>query len=118
MSKSRPSQNSSSVGWGAGACVVAVLVILGWYLMSGYGEISNNAYQYARSLYTVCNQRDSQRLEKIVAMIEADLQAQKISNRDHQYLMGLVQKAKAGEWDDAQESIRQLLEAQVKAASG
>jgi hypothetical protein len=118
MPKSEQLESSSKTRWTAIACSAVVLVVLSWYLMSGYGKISANAYQYARSLYSVCNQRDLNRLEKVVAMIETDFREQKISDRDHQYLMGLVRKAKAGEWNEAQESIRQLLEAQIMTESG
>lgn len=96
--------------------VTVVLVAIGFtgYFMSGYREISPNAYQYTRSLYTICNQRDSQRLEKIVTLIEADFRSQKISEQDRRYLMRLVQTAEAGDWQKAQERIRKLLEVQVK----
>jgi|JI9StandDraft_1071089.scaffolds.fasta_scaffold00027_12 hypothetical protein len=100
--------------WLAIAFGIVTIIVLVMYLMSGYGEISSQAYQYARSLYTVCNQKDAQRLDKVVAMIEADYKAEKLTDRDHSYLMGLVQLAKDGKWTDAQERIRSLLEAQVK----
>lgn len=90
------------------------MIAMVMYLTSGYREISSQAYQYARSLYTVCNQKDTQRLEKVVQMIEVDYKDQKLSDRDHSYLMGLVQMAKHGKWTDAQERIRELLEAQIK----
>lgn len=114
MSDSRGLEILPVKKWLAGVTVVLVAVGFTGYFMSGYREISPNAYQYARSLYTICNQRDSQRLEKIVTLMEADVRSQKISEQDRRYLMRLVQAAEAGDWQKAQESIRKLLEVQVK----
>lgn len=114
MTKTKSADASTRIWWIAIAFCLASVIVLVIYLTSGYGEVSTQAYQYARSLYTVCNQKDNARLEKVVQMIEADHKSQKLSDRDHNYLMGLVQMAKNGKWNDAQERIRSLLEAQVK----
>lgn len=114
MPTAQHSESTSKKWWIISICSLLGIAILGWYLMSGYGEISSDAYQYARSLYTVCNQKDLQRLEKVEAMIESDHKSQKINDRDHDYLMGLVEMARDGNWAKAQEEIRVLLEAQIK----
>jgi hypothetical protein len=114
MPKSKTQERSLNPWWIGGFLVVVLACAALWYTTSSYGEVSADAYQYARSLYTICNQRDTTRLEKISTMIEADFQAQKITPRDHQYLMKLIGVAKAGNWTDAQNSIRKLLEAQNK----
>jgi len=114
MSKSKTQERSLNPWWIGGLLAVMLACGVLWYWASGYGEVSAGAYQYARSLYTICNQRDTTRLEKISTMIEADFQAQKLTPRDHQYLMKLIGVAKGGNWTDAQNSIRKLLEAQNK----
>lgn len=100
--------------WIALALGVVSMIVLVIRLTSGYGEISSQSYRYARSLYTVCNQKDTQQLENVVGMIQADHKSQKLTDRDFKYLMRLAQMAKGGNWTDAQKAILALLEAQVK----
>jgi hypothetical protein len=90
------------------------MIVLVFYLTSGYGRISSQSYRYARSLYTLCNQKNAKQLENVAGMIQADYKAQKLTDRDFKYLMGLVRLAKDGNWIDAQKAILALLEAQVQ----
>ena len=63
MSKTETATNSQKgIIVGVSMLSMALIAVIVWYLFSGYGEITETGYQYARSLYTVCNQHDEGRL--------------------------------------------------------
>ena len=117
MSKTETATNSQKgIIVGVSMLTLGLIAMIVWYLFSGYGEITESGYQYARSLYTVCNQHDEGRLATIHSRIEEDYKEGKLSDRDYRYLTTLIDLAKSGDWNGAQEEIRQLLEAQLSPA--
>jgi hypothetical protein len=80
----------------------------------GYGEITPRAYEYAMSLYSICNRQDAERLEQFALLLEADAQAGELGDGEADWLRTILDDARAGEWSDAQASARQLLEDQVR----
>jgi hypothetical protein len=93
-----------------------VPLLLGGFMFvgCGYGEVTPRCYDYAKALYSICNRRDAQRLEKFAALVEADQQAGELGKQEADWLRDIAERARTGEWSDAQAAARQLLEDQVR----
>jgi hypothetical protein len=81
----------------------------------GYGEVTPRCYDYAKALYSICNRRDADRLEEFDALIEADLLAGELAEREAGWLRQIADQARSGEWASAQSAARKLLDDQVEA---
>ena len=57
----------------------------------------------------MCNRRDAERLEKVAAMIDSAMENGKISKTEAGWLQGIVNEARATEWEKAMLMSRQLL---------
>lgn len=95
--------------WIAGA-VLTGLLLTG----CGYGEVAPRTYEYATALYSICNRRDSARLEEFAKLLEADVEAGHVTDHEAGLLEEIAGEARTGEWDSAQAAARQLLEDQVR----
>jgi hypothetical protein len=80
----------------------------------GYGEVTPQCYEYAKALYSICNRKDADRLEEFTALVEADLQSGELGEQEADWLRGIADQARSGEWSSAQSSARRLLEDQVQ----
>lgn len=94
-------------------CVTAVL---GGLLLAGcgYGEVTPRCYDYAKALYSICNRRDAERLQEFTQLVETDLQAGELAEREADWLQEIADQARSGDWSAAQAASRQLLEDQVQ----
>ncbi len=95
------------------AAFVVVAGIL-WYINQGYGEVSPQGYEFAKALYSCCNRCDQQRLETISAMVDEASKKSEISENETQWLAGIIQQGRQGDWKSAAAEVRQLMLDQVK----
>lgn len=79
----------------------------------GYGEISPPAYEYARSLYSICQRRDVERLGTLREMVALSLEKQEITVQESEWFGDLIAQAEAGEWKAAAQEARSMMEDQV-----
>ena len=79
-----------------------------------YPKVSTTAYQSATALYSVCNQRDDDRLEAVAASIQSSLLAGELTNAEAQWLLRIVEMARRDEWTDAAAESRKLMSDQVE----
>ena len=79
----------------------------------GYGEVSSETYEYAMALYSVCNSRDTQRLQAFQTQFEEAKTNGKVAANEGRLLGRIIDVANAGEWESATADVRALLEAQV-----
>jgi hypothetical protein len=93
-----------------------VLVLLVGLMLAGcgYGEVTPRCYDYAKALYSICNRRDADRLEEFAALVDADLQSGELGDQEADWLRDIAERARAGDWSDAQAAARRLLEDQVQ----
>lgn len=80
----------------------------------GYGKVSDKAYDYARALYTVCNLKSPQRLEKVELQLQQASADQDLSEQEKKWLLDIVSLAKRNQWDAAAKSARRMISDQIE----
>lgn len=95
--------------------VLCCLLVFGSLLLAGcgYGEISPLSYEYAKALYGICNRRDAKRLDDLRGQIATALEKQEITDRESDWFADLIAQAESGEWQEAAEGARQMMEDQA-----
>ncbi len=81
---------------------------------SRYDKVSPAAYEYSKALYSVCNCHDETRLSNLALHIDTAETESKLTGREADWLHDIVATAQAGEWQEATQDARQLMEAQVE----
>ena len=79
-----------------------------------YSEVSPEAYQYSKALYSVCNRKDGSRLHQVAQQVEAAGSAAQLSAEEVDWLSDIITTAEAGDWQVAAKDARRLMEAQVE----
>ena len=79
-----------------------------------YGTVNELAFEHAKALYSVCNRKDSQRLEVCSKMIEEASSASRISNTETTYLNDIIATARRDQWNEALAMTRQLMVDQIE----
>lgn len=96
---------------------VALILVLGgavfYSINRGYGEISPKGYEYAKAMYSICNRKDSGRLEDLSEMIEDSVASGEISSTEAEWLTSISDSAAEGDWESATAESRRLLDDQV-----
>ncbi len=93
------------------ALLLAVSLCLG---CGGYPEISPAAYQYAKALYSVANRQRSEKLDAVSHQISESQRDGKITEREAEWLRRIIDDARQGEWQTAQQVARQMMDDQVR----
>ncbi len=94
--------------------LVVCLLIWGVTLIGcGYPEVSPKTYDFAKALYSATNLKQSERLDQLHRLIEEAQGSGEISSREAEYLGDVIELGRAGDWEEAQREIRELLEDQV-----
>lgn len=88
----------------------AVLTV-GFWLNSGYGEVSPKAYQYSKALYSACLNKNKDHLSKIEAMVS---DSEELPARERRWLSEIIERAHRDDWDSASKEARRILEDQVE----
>ena len=78
-----------------------------------YAEVSPEAYQYSKALYSICNRKDEPRLTQVAEQIETARAAAELQETETGWLTEIVVTAQSGAWEDATQDARRLMEAQV-----
>ncbi|MFK7735675.1 MAG: hypothetical protein AB8B50_06595 [Pirellulaceae bacterium] len=99
--------------------VGAVVLLLGgviWWMSSGYGKVSDEGYQYAMALMSICNRKDESRLVQIVQSIREATESGELPVYDSKTLLRIAERAEDGDWEDAANLVRRLMKTQVEVA--
>ncbi|QDU41012.1 hypothetical protein Mal4_53770 [Maioricimonas rarisocia] len=80
----------------------------------GYPEVSPKTYELAKALYSACNRRSPEHLEKVDHLAEAARESGEITEKESQWIRNIVEQARSGEWEPAALESRQLMEDQVR----
>lgn len=100
--------------------VLASAILVGgiawWLALPKYGEISEKGYSYALALYSACNGKRANKVEKIVGMIEQSVAAGELSQQEATWLIGIAGNALEGKWKSASAAVRSLMEVQARRA--
>lgn len=79
----------------------------------GYPEVSPQTYQLSKALYTACNCRNEEHLDKACEALETAAESEEITEKEAKWLMAIVDQAREGEWELAATEARSILEDQV-----
>ena len=94
--------------------VIAAVFLAG--CNSGFGEVSQDAYQVAQALYGCCLAKSEPHLDAVEAMLESgssDDQPLQISAEERKWLTAMISTARDGGWESAAKSARRMMEDQV-----
>jgi len=92
-----------------GGIVLSLLVAFGVRGCGHYGEVNKATYEYGKALYSICNRHDTERLKLVSGMIDSASEKEEISRTEADWLRGIVDEAKAANWDEALSMSRQLM---------
>lgn len=110
--------DSNFSGWLAGITAIVLVLIVGYWLLNrSYGETSEQGYRYAMALFSICNQKDETRLRKIEEMISASSAEDELHAEETRWLLGIVERGRNGDWEEASQEVRRLIEDQVEWAA-
>lgn len=99
---------------GLSILALAVFLAAAWYLFfSGYGRTSRLGYEFAASVFSACNQRDLERLQRIERMIDEYRKKDEIHRAEYRWLKSIISLARANRWEKAELEARRLLNAQI-----
>ena len=90
--------------------LICVCMLLG---CGGYDEISPQAYEYSKALYSICNRSDQARLEQFAAQLASAEEKQELTSTEAAWLNNIVATAQSGDWPSATKEARQLMEDQI-----
>lgn len=92
---------------------IAALVLL---TMSGcgYGHVSSTGYEYAKALYSLSNRQSAARVEPVQAQIDAAAESGELPAQEAEWLLGICEQCRNGDWESAQASARQMMVDQVE----
>lgn len=109
--------NNHSLLLGVLLCVALLVGGIAWWLNSGYGEVSGDAYEVAKALYGTCLAEDEDRLERVTVLLEEqndeDTERLAITPKERRWLESMIDTARKGDWKSAARSARRMMEDQV-----
>lgn len=93
----------------------ALIAVIGLFTGQGcsYPEVSPRTYEISKALYSVCNLKRKAELDKVEDAISAAVTASELSENESKWLMAIVERARSGEWEEAAEEARAILQDQV-----
>ena len=94
--------------------LVAIVILAGCFGCGSYGEVSTEAYNYAKALYSVSNRRAVEQLPELAKQISESQVDGKLSSREAAWLEDILEDAEAGKWEAANDACRRLMEDQIE----
>ena len=80
----------------------------------GYGEVSPKAYEFAKSIYSISNQKSVQRREKVAKLVGDSHAAGELTDQEHQWLRDIIEQGNNGDWASAAQACRRIMEDQIQ----
>ena len=109
--------NQGRIGLVAGISAVAVgVVVVFWLRSGGYGEVSPQTYQFSKALYSACQSKSEERLNRIEALLdEADESDEtRLPPRERKWIEAIIRRARNGNWESATKQAHRMMSDQVK----
>lgn len=92
-------------------CVLALTLLIG---CQQYGSVSPRAYEIAKSLYSICNRTDVERIIVVERTITDSHAESAITDAEKEWLLEIVEKARAEDWTTAMQDARLMMMEQVE----
>jgi len=99
-------------GWQRRCLWLCVMACLGWAGCQRYPEMSPRAFEIAKAIDNLCNLKNTDQIPNARQKVNTDLQSGLITDREHGWLMSVLDDAEAGNWEQASATARQLLTSQ------
>lgn len=80
----------------------------------GYGEVSPQAYEYSKALYSITNRQAEDKLVEVKLQIAQAVERGEITDAEGDLLQAIVDQAADGDWKAANRDARAVMEAQVE----
>ena len=118
-----PNRSRSGFGvmhWAVAGCLLVVVAVVGvWLLVPRRVKLSAHGYDVTIALYRACNQKSLAGLDQVQAMIadesKADAgEADESDRNGADSIREIIAVAKSGQWQQASEACRKLMEDQVE----
>lgn len=94
---------------------ILILLVFPLFLIGcGYGKVSGESYQYARALYMACNLKDPKRLQKVETQLLSVVPGEKLSQKEKQWLLDIVNMGKRENWESGAKAARRMIRDQVE----
>ena len=93
--------------------VVAAFLVSVLFSGCGYPEVSPKTYELAKALYSATNLNQVERLDAVETLINDAVEREEISSSEADYLLGIISRARDGDWEHAQQETRKLMEDQI-----
>lgn len=78
----------------------------------GYPKVSATAFELAKALNTVCNQKNADQLTAFRDLVEEKHAEGEITDGERKLLLNIAQTAESGDWKSAEHETRKLLKDQ------
>ena len=79
-----------------------------------YGSVSPRAYEIAKSLYSICNRNDTDRIAVVEQTINDSHTEAAITDAEKDWLLDIVEKARGHDWTAAMQDSRLMMMEQVE----
>ncbi len=101
--------------WLTAAILVPVILLVAGYswINRGYGEVSPQAYQFSKAVYSACLNQNDEHLDKIANLMGGDEGAE-LSDTERRWLADMIARAESGDWKSAARKARRMMEDQVE----
>ncbi|MCO6046562.1 hypothetical protein NG895_21910 [Aeoliella sp. ICT_H6.2] len=96
------------------SCGLPLLVMLTIVQGCGYGEVSPQAYEYSKALYSITNRQAEDKLVEVKLQIAQAVERGEITDAEGDLLQAIVDQAADGDWKAANRDARAVMEAQVE----
>ena len=94
--------------------IAAISAVVVWMNLGGTASLNEDGYAVTMALYRVCNQRDEEGLQKVEEMLASLTTDESGVDSQKEIIVPIVVEARAGNWDEAMQACRDLMDAQVK----
>lgn len=79
----------------------------------GYPKVSPKAYEISKALYSVCNLKRQDDLDKVSDVISQAVSTSELTESEAEWLMVILEQARAGDWEAAALEARSVLQDQT-----
>ena len=80
----------------------------------GYGQVSSTGYEYAKALYSLSNRQSADRVDAVQAQIDAAAESGELPAQEAEWLLGICEQCRDGDWESAQANARRMMVDQVQ----
>ena len=94
-----------------GALVFAAI----FWMNQGYGEVSQQAYEFSKAIYRACLAKSEERLDQIQDMMNESPEA--LPSHERAWLEAMISDGRSDNWQVAAKKARTLMEEQARSVN-